>query len=342
MSLVSVLMPGLRALRVPVAVGLVWMGALALAWHPYWADLAENPAFHSLAVMQQYVPVALQLGLALFAAYTLGIFATGVSRDLSRGLGRWWRRTLFEKSELELRRWLMLWQFWEWLYPSLAVSEVITRKILSATLGRHDNGLLRSLVPSSLLDAELDLAVLRLSKDSPDQFQQYDRLVAEADLRRGLAVPMCILFVALGTMAQSGTLTPALVALGMVLSLYLSGQAHRKQNAAVRHMLTAIGLSWTSTPALTGIRMQLDDIDARPSSESRKASAKVTAVVSVVIDTLQGSSLTKYLTGLRHPSRAQVLQDYLRKDTLTKIYGKSFVDAQVGQRANFEGRHRAN
>jgi hypothetical protein len=56
---------------------------------------------------------------------------------------------------------------------------------------------LRDLLPASLVEAELDLAALRLSKDSPDQFQQYDRIASEAEFRHGLALPAFALAVAL-------------------------------------------------------------------------------------------------------------------------------------------------
>ncbi len=341
MNLLSVIMSGLRAFRVPFAVGLVWLGTITLALYPYSAVLGKNPAFDSVAGLYESLPQSAQLGVAAFTAYALGMVATDVPRDISRKFGRRWRRTLFEKAELEIRSWLALWQVWEWLYPALAVSEVINGKILSATLGRHDHGLLRALLPTSLLHAESDLAALRLSKEAPEQFQQYDRIVSAADLRRGLAVPIFVFSLTLGVMAESLAWTPVIVVTGAVLSLFLSTQAHRRQNEAGRQILTAIGLSWTSTPALMGIREQLDEIDRQPTSEVRRLGAKATAIVSVVIETLQGSTLTRYMSGLRHPSRAQILQEHLRSDALSKIYGKDLGNRVPGQRATVEGRHRA-
>lgn len=342
MNLVSVLMSGLRAVRVPITVGLAWSATLALWVYPVRdTPLSQNSALDSLSHLYSSLGTPVQLGLVAFAIYTLGTIALGLSRDFSQASGQRWRRTLFEKSELELRSWSAVGRFWEWLFPSLPVSAVMTGNILSATLGRHDHTLLRSLLPMSVLDAEFDLAVLRLSKESPDQFQQYDRVVAESELRRGLAPPVCLFFLTLGVLAQSVVLTPLVAAVGLVLAVYLSSQGHRKQNAAARYMVTAVGLSWTSTPALTGVRRELDEIEQRHAGHGGELGAKATAIVSIVTETLQGASLTRYISGLRHPARARALREHLSEDALTKVYGRSFADGLAGQGTAVQGRHRA-
>lgn len=340
MNLLSVIASGLRAFRAPFAVGLAWLAVLLLAGSLSGAD--RSAAFGLLAGHYRSLPALGQLVVAALTTYVLGLVAVGTTRDIGRALGRRWRRALFEKAELELSMWLSVWETWERLYPSTSVSETINSRVLSATLGEHDHVFLRDLLPASLVEAELDLAALRLSKDSPDQFQQYDRIVSEAGFRQGLALPTFALSVAIGLAAQPSPWAAAgIVLTGIALSLFLSAQGHRKRNLARRHLLTAIGLSWTSTPALTSIREQLDEIDQHVTSELRAFRAKATAIVSVTIGTLQGSDLTRYIARLRHPSRAQILQEYLRREARTKIFGSDLEQIQAHHGLAADGRHRS-
>ena len=339
MDLLSVIASGLRALRVPFAVGLAWLAVLLVAGSLSGAD--RSGALGLLAGYYRSLPSLGQLVVAALTSYVVGLVAVASTREIARALGRRWRRALFEKAELELSLWLSVWETWERLYPSTAVSETINSRVLSATLGKHDHVFLRDLLPASLVEAELDLAALRLSKDSPDQFQQYDRTAAEAEFRQGLALPTFALSVTLGLATQPSPWAAAIVVTGIALSLILSTQGHRKQNLARRHLLTAIGLSWTSTPALTSIREQLDEIDRHVTSELRSFRAKATAIVTVTIGTLQGPDLTRYISRLRHPSRAQILQEYLRREARTKIFGSDLEQIQAHPGLATDGRHRA-
>jgi hypothetical protein len=323
---------------VPFAVGLAWLAVLLVAASLSRAD--GSGAFGLLAGHYRSLPALGQLVVAALTSYVLGVVAVGSTRDIARALGRRWRRALFEKAELELSLWLSVWETWERLYPSTSVSETINHRVLSATLGKHDHVFLRDLLPASLVEAELDLAALRLSKDSPDQFQQYDRIASEAEFRQGLALPAFALSVALGVATQPSPWAAGILFTGSAISLFLSTQGHRKRNLARRQLLTAIGLSWTSTPALTSIREQLDEIDQHVTSELRSFRAKATAIVSVTIGTLQGSDLTRYISRLRHPSRAQILQEYLRREARTKIFGGDLEQIHAHGLAA-DGRHRA-
>jgi hypothetical protein len=339
MDLLSVLASGLRAIRAPFAVGLVWLAALVLAGSLYAAD--RTGAFGLLAEPYRSMPSLAQMVLAALTSYVLGLVALSTTRDISRALGRRWRQALFEKAELDLRWWLATWEIWERLYPSTAVSQTIDNKVLSATLGRHDHVLLRDLLPTSLVEAELDLAALRLSKESPDQFQQYDRIASEAEFRQGLALPVFVFALVVALATQPWPWATAIVIIGLALSLFLSAQGHRRHNLARRHLLAAIGLSWTSTPALTSIREQLDEIDQHTISELRSFRAKATAIVSVTMETLQGPDLSRYISRLRHPSRAQILQEYLRRDTRSKVFGDDLPVIPQQHGLTTDGRHRS-
>ncbi|QTE28564.1 hypothetical protein [Pengzhenrongella sicca] len=146
---------------------------------------------------------------------------------------------------------------------------------------------------------EFDLAALRLGREASEQYQQYDRVRAEAEFRTGIAMPLLALAVALGLMLPPfpGLLV---VASGVLVAgmLMIQGLEYRQQ--ADEFMATAIYFGYTSTPmfdALVGA--------ATADLISGRVNAQVGDVAWLAAFLDARNMLTRYgefLSKLRHPS----------------------------------------
>jgi len=235
-SFFSTLLPGLRELRAPLAAGTVWALALLLV-----SLRADFNAFGSLETMGHTVPQDLHILLLAGAVYVLGLVAIGIEgylfdKWLNNGVRRRIRRNRLQRRPDQI---------------FIGEEPKARTMIVSAIEDRVRplSEFLVSATPKEIVEGEMDLAAMRLSKEAPDQYQQYDRLRAEADFRRALAFPLLAFGVALALHQpwQVGLVTVALSA--MVAGL-LRSQAREQRETAEELLASAIYFKFTTTPLL--------------------------------------------------------------------------------------------
>ena len=328
------LLPGLREFRVPFTVGAMWLGALAIVGVTY-PGLTENHGFYEIKMGYLKLPSAIQLGIITGIAYGLGLISHRIASDIAVPFGRRFRSRTSKLADNTLRRKLREWILGT-LYPPLVGVDPLYSRILGRTFHSNESESdLHGLVETAIFDEEASLAAMQFSENKPDQYQAYDRILAESYLKRGIAAPILGLAVALCLSASDMVWSPLLLVTGIASSLYLSARGHREANEAYRHLLTAMSLGWTTCPTLGSIRAALNRLDeTAPSSVPPELIAveKGTLVVQAMLESLPTGPRRTYVSKLRHPSRSTFWQ-YASDSQRNKI--NRMLEAAVNS-LNFE------
>lgn len=305
MNLLSALLPGLRDLRVPLTVGWLWVAAFALVAAAASGEWDRTPGVQTIVELFTGLPTSAQFAVASLASYGIGIVLQSAVQSISGAMGRRWRARL-SRRDREADRIRLPHRVWQWLYPAQRGTDALISRILSRTLPEDDEVPLQALVPDAVVLGEIDLAALALSKDHPDQFDQFDRLESEAEFRGSVALPVFVLGAVISSMLASWVWTPIALAATTGCALQLSSLGHRQHQEAIRRMVTVMALGWTTTPALTSIRERLNALNSAP--EPGQYGEKVFATIAIVLDALPKADLATYMSRIRHPSRADVIR----------------------------------
>jgi hypothetical protein len=194
-TFLGALLPGVREIRTPLAVGGLWLLCAALLAYPQtdWL-LALDPIVALMQIVDLGGPTARFAGVG-FAAYLVGILALGREGIVPGGQ--------IAQSAQKLRSWTdrsssdvptpvsdrMLASFLAKLERPGVEARTLLRSTIEERL-RPVSQELANVVPISVLLDEFELAGLRLSKDAPEQYQQYDRVRTEAQFRMGVSSPI--------------------------------------------------------------------------------------------------------------------------------------------------------
>lgn len=222
-------MPGIREARTPLAVGALWIVCVFLFVAPHWAELSGRFAGIGwlASVLAGFPQLYVIAGLA-FVAYLLGVATQPISVLIARRL----LRPFFRAQEVgaypdgKLRR-----AFFRFVRSRIDVSEYLgplNDAIMSAYVRAGLPASMALHYPAGRLTDRLDATALQLWKAQPDQYQEYDRLRAERDFRRGVWLPLIGVGVALGVLVVWWI--GLLVAVGACVLLYQTwGLDHRRR-----------------------------------------------------------------------------------------------------------------
>lgn len=228
MNLLASVMPGFREARIPLTIGGLWVLAAYLFLGPVWGAVSETvPGLVWLTEQLGSLPSVYIVGGITFAAYLVGL----ALQPLSVLGARWILGPLYRMQyedgypDGKLRR--VFFRFArrrvdvsEYLGPvSDAVMQVYVTAGLPASMALH--------YPNERVVGNFDATALQLWKSHPDQYQEYDRLRAERDFRRGIWLPLSAVAIALGVLLSWWV--GGVVMLGGLALLYQSwGTDHRR------------------------------------------------------------------------------------------------------------------
>ncbi|MCC2307689.1 hypothetical protein [Cellulomonas chengniuliangii] len=182
MTFLSAVLPGLRDFRTPFVVGCLWLLVGQISAAPAVQYLATSEPIQRVGALVDDWPQGFRFGAMGFVAYLVGLLALGV--------GEWLERRLPRKGR-----------------PGYGVTSRKSLTFVESSMQerlRPISRLLPSFVPTEIVLDEFELASLRLSKDAPEQFQQYDRVRAEAEFRLGVAPPTLFAASAVASSYRSG------------------------------------------------------------------------------------------------------------------------------------------
>jgi hypothetical protein len=241
LNLFAAVMPGIREVRTPLSVGGLWLCFLYLLLAPKWSDYSNGHTGGAAWLLSAIaaVPTAYLVGGLAFAAYLMGIAV----QPISVTLGKLVLRPLYIAQE---RRYTppgkVQRAVFNWVRARLKVSEYLSPITDAVTSTYVRAGLPASMAlhyPNELVLNRLDATALQLWKANADQYQEYDRLRAERDFRRGVWLPLIAVGCPLGWLL--GWWLSPLVAIGAFVLLYQCwGLDHRRKvliaNALFQHL----------------------------------------------------------------------------------------------------------
>ncbi len=313
MTLLAALLPGVREFRVPFTVGVIWMLTLATLAISY-PSYVEGDSTQRLWLAFTRLPTTVQLALGSGAAYAIGLVATRLQKDVSSRLGTLLRRVLgqestFEQQKLTRREWLQL--FWLRLYPDYFGTKALEDRILARNFQADDEFLCSGFVAKSIFEEEAPLAQLEFSARKPDQYQAYDRILAEAEFKKTIAIPTFALLCTIAIVAANTIWTGALISLAFGLALFLATQGHRQNGEAYRHLLTAMTLGWTIVPALDSLRARLSLLDSDDRiRRDRISSEKALITIETMFLSLPYRELKRYGLKLVNPTSTGIVKKW--------------------------------
>lgn len=267
MNLLASLLPGVRELRTPLVIGVLWLLTIVLALSPDAKLLVLLPdSVQALSDLLRDVPPSFLWIGALVPAYLLGSVLMGLSEGflrhvstrllnliaaIVRGLDKARNGRRYGKHGFQPGQWTRMW-------PSLLEDVSDVASVRGPVIDYVSNEYTRVGAPSfaamafpvEALIEQLDVTALQVWSKEPAQYQEYDRLGAEADFRAGVGLPL----LALGICAsiQTGAQWVA-IPLTLIAVLTLARQSislRRKQRVL---MANALYLGMAESQPLSGV-----------------------------------------------------------------------------------------
>lgn len=245
MNLLTSLMPGVRQLRTPLAVGALWLVAGYLVLWQRWADVtATYPAVGSLAEEVRSVELVYLLGALAFVAYIVGAAAQGLSIWFARLIQVVTQRI---EARISSSRGIFFLRARGYLFRR-GNRYPVRRVLLDTVSARYAEADIPPAVhltfPIDVLDEQLESISLQLWHKAADQYQESDRLQAEAAFRFGVALPIVVVGVQLGILSTWLFAVPFSVA---AVVLILQGRLLRMERRALLANALYQGLASSST-----------------------------------------------------------------------------------------------
>jgi hypothetical protein len=254
----------------------MWSTAIILVVLPRTKELESLVAIHLLAQPWKTLPDTVQLGVAATAIYLAGMTISAWVSSLLKLLRTATTTWIRENESNSIRdRWPQfkgviasrLARIAQALFPADQTDGLLTTAIRNSMPDGTDATILR-LLAAPIADAEISLAALKLSKELPEQYQQYDRVKAEGDSRTMMAPALAVIGIASITYIHAVLLAAAAVGVMAAIALTIAQQGHALRMEAERLIATAMYMRWTGTPTVDAISSELLRLHSRerPSS----------------------------------------------------------------------------
>lgn len=311
LSFLASILPGVRDLRVPFAVGALWATVLLVLGAPHYEAISNYAIVTSLAPAWTLLPASVLIAAASFATYLLGLLAVGAQGFLMP------RAAIYSLVILPNRSRVWIFDSFPFKRPSerahIVISDSIQGRLLPISTA------LASLFPENLVINEFEMAAVKLSKEAPDQYQQYDRVQAEAEFRMHIAMPLIAFGIVIGMMLPTaeGLL---LLAASLAGAVGLAIQGARQADRADELLATALYFGYTSTPVLDNL-INRAELELNAFAQSFPKVDKDEIHSAWLCDYLADRSLLqqahRLISRYRHPSRSADLDvfKYMKRST---------------------------
>ncbi|MFI6827565.1 hypothetical protein ACIBG5_10730 [Kribbella sp. NPDC050241] len=256
MTFIASVLPGLRDLRAPFAAGTIWILTALTVVYPYresiqsaFSDLwgLSGLIGHNAAILAAVVP---------FAAYIVGLMLVGLLQGLASFAIRP-LRAVVRKGRHDMRlsqtrsRAAALYLKTSRVRERVALLSPEGRGRLKLVIGKTLREVpeeVRRMFPPVAVVRDLPATLLRLSKESPEQFQSIDRLRGEAEFRLSIAPPLAALVV---ICALRGPWWTWLLVVGPLLLVWQGLRVRQNSNDL---LITAAYLGYAEPPILSATR----------------------------------------------------------------------------------------
>ncbi len=299
MNLLSTIMPGIREFRIPAVCGALWLLCAAVLLRPVASDAQHWQIVDDWRPVTSALSTTLILSALVTAAYLVGIVTT----ELASAFGSWASRRFTPVPEINdgelTRRQHLAWRFGSGVsgkavrLVSRAVEQRVAKK--SSTVATD--------APLAAFLDDLELAAIRLQKESPDLWQQYDRLRSEAEFRLQISLPLATFLIIVGSkLPWPWVAVLIFVAVVVIGLLYLQGI--RKLQEANEWIATTLYFGYTSIPLLDAYVVEAP---AGSDNQAGRVSGSAFALTFMARNNAS-RDISVQVIRLRHPSRGK---DYL-------------------------------
>ena len=270
------LMPGLRDVRTPMAVGLLWI-TIAGVWGAQHIPDAETASgmWQQLYRFQSVFGSPVILSILAFCGYLVGLvfgFAQVAFALIGRRFPGLTNPVSWQSGALYLEA-----------VRSAESSMLAARRKLEAAGGRPESETFSDRRTPALygprgdvagIASDIGLVSMRLQGSKPSVFDSYDRLKAEGEFRTAVAVPVAVLLVSLSFQLSNGerrvTWLVSLVAIAVaVILLFLAWRKSREANDLVIQSVVS-GLVESPTIEALDAQADFDRTRLREMLEQRK------------------------------------------------------------------------
>jgi hypothetical protein len=276
LNLLSSVLPGLRALRAPIVSGFLWIAA-ALIYalsHKIRIQVNTHDVNSALTAARTWFLTAI-IPAALTIAYLIGIVMTGITTPLMRRLIRAAHR-LTEAIDDPYPYWkysgtrrYILRQLDRFstsasrgLSPiSLAARGFIVDYILTAITGTGASIRAALCYPIESAVRSIQHNSMQLAETAPTQYQEYDRLQAEADFRLGIIPPLLVIGIA---MPWNPVVS---IAVAVAASVVLLAQSVSQARAAIEIVALSMFQGYASIVPVKLTVEYLKSLDPKPDSD---------------------------------------------------------------------------
>jgi hypothetical protein len=256
------LLPGLRDLRTPLAVGYLWLSFLWLLMrHEISEALASKGVIAEIAHIVGLAEPTVALAALSFFAYLVGAVALPLSIAIKNFM-RWFTGlgTLDGRTEYRVRRFVteQMSEFeatthsWQEIVEILVTSaETWTERKMATEKPSTEKSIVSRILNNRLWEERDDLAVQLQLFEKQNLFQAYDRNRSESEFRAGVALPI----LALTIVISLGYSRWALLALPV--PAFLLFQAMNRDTASNRILYRALTAKIIASNAIQDIRIRL-------------------------------------------------------------------------------------
>lgn len=272
MDLLGTILSGLRAVRAPLASGVLWLAfVIVMTASRHWVVI-DNPAIRaSLSHIFFSRLTAIDVPLALAAAYLMGILGTGVFNPIIRALGRGISHTVelgYEEIPKRSPRFCRSMAYrisgrlkWsvstlDYAGRSLAVNS-ITKSLTKAGVPDWPT----FIFPSEMVIELLEYGADKLSQVAPTLYSEYDRLRAESDFRLAITPPL--LAIGVGVPFSQRSWLAACAVFGVMVLLRQAMTYHQE---SYRILANAVDLGFITFPAVDAVVDYIQNLTSQPAS----------------------------------------------------------------------------
>lgn len=257
MNILSAVLPGLREMRTPLAVGALWLVVGALIAAKWWdALLREVPGASALievVTLRELSATVPVIAAATFLAYLLGCginpLSTWYAGLISQAIDRFvvWTRPANRAHRLT--------RIVARIEAPRERRESIVRDVVNGEYARKSLPLDASnAFEWRLVDRELESLSMQLWSQASDQYQEYDRVRAERAFRAGVSLPLIIV-----GMTASFTVVWWLGVPLIALSVVLAVQARFLEDEQRELMANALRARLVTSPLLDRVVTMIAD-----------------------------------------------------------------------------------
>jgi hypothetical protein len=275
MGLLASVIPGFRTLRTPVAAGVLWIFDIAIFMilHHVHFHIKHSLIVSASTLFPDWFGIVI-LPIVLAGAYLLGsvmISLTGpvlgkvidVYRSVLTHIALPYRQSMLSRSAMRISWRRRVDRFARRSYQiSINAHSLLYDYVISALADTGTTGIAAMMFPVENLHDKLIQCAAQLSQVAPAQYQEYDRIQAEAEFRLAVVPPLVV----------ASFLAPIsyrwILILGSgIFSLVLLTQSVSLNRKANDILASAARLGYLEIPEVKSLSSYLANIDPKPESD---------------------------------------------------------------------------